>query len=246
MKTFFVSDLHLSEQRPDKIDLFQKLMEGPARQAGAFYILGDLFEQFWIGMDDQTEPNSRIISILRDYADSASSRLYVMRGNRDFHLNQEFATATACQLIEDPTKLVLDGETVLLMHGDTLCTEDTAYQSWRRFITHPFIKWLYACMPLSLRRKIARRVRSYTVEATMEKPEEITDVSEQTVISTIQQYKVQTLIHGHTHRQAMHALDINGKPAKRIVLGDWYQQDCVLIHDENGFRFERVATMLNR
>ena len=244
MTTLFVSDLHLSKQRTDKLNLFKKLMEGPARDAEAFYILGDLYESFWIGCDDMDAPNQEIISILRSYSDLPHTKLFIMRGNRDFHLNRQFEAATGCQLIDDPTIIKFGEESVLLMHGDTLCTDDAEYQSWRRFITNPLIIWIYSIMPLFLRKIIAHRVRSYTAEVVQDKPPEIIDVSETSVSEIIQQYNVKTLIHGHTHRQGIHNININGATTTRIVLGDWYDKDCVLIHTAEGFRFERVENML--
>jgi UDP-2,3-diacylglucosamine hydrolase len=244
MTTLFVSDLHLSSQRPNKLELFKKLLAGPALQADALYILGDLFEDFWIGCDDQLQPNPEIISALRDYSNHANTQLFIMRGNRDFHLNDEFETATGCTLIDDPTEIVLEGKKILLMHGDTLCTDDVKYQKWRKFITHSLIKWIYFNMPFSLRKRIARDVRSYAADAVQKKAPEIIDASEKTVKEIMNNFSVKTLIHGHTHRQAIHNIDLNSISAHRIVLGDWYEKDCVLVHDKTGFRFERVEDFI--
>jgi UDP-2,3-diacylglucosamine hydrolase len=240
MTTLFVSDLHISHQRPEKLALFKAFLAGPARKADALYILGDLYDNFWIGCDDQHPPNQEIISALRDYSNQEDTQLFIMRGNRDFHLNNEFANTTGCTLIEDPHELVLAGEKVLLMHGDTLCTDDVKYQKWRKFITNPFVKWVYFIMPFVLRKKIARDVRSYAADAVQKKHPEITDVTQSTVLKTMKDFEVKTLIHGHTHRQGIHEVDLNGRSGKRIVLGDWYEQDCVLIHNDDGFRLERV------
>lgn len=245
MTTLFVSDIHLSHQRPDKLTLFKKLLTSPALQADALYILGDLFEDFWIGCDDQLPPNPEIITALRDYSNHEHTQLFIMRGNRDFHLNNEFTTATGCTLIDDPTEIVLNDKKILLMHGDTLCTDDVKYQKWRKFITHPFVKWIYFIMPFTLRKRIARDVRSYAADAVQKKSPEITDVSQETVLQTMKVFSVETLIHGHTHRQAIHDIDLNGTTAQRFVLGDWYEKDCVLIHDETGFKFERVEDYIN-
>jgi UDP-2,3-diacylglucosamine hydrolase len=240
MTTLFVSDLHLSHQRPNKLTLFKTFLTGPAQKADALYILGDLYEDFWIGCDDQLPPNPEIISVLSEYSSNGNNQLFIMRGNRDFHLNNEFATSTGCTLINDPTEITLGNDKVLLMHGDTLCTDDVKYQKWRKFITHPLIKWIYFIMPYALRKKIARNVRSYAADAVQKKSPEITDVTQKTVLQTLNDFNVKTLIHGHTHRQAIHNIELNGSTAQRIVLGDWYEKDCVLVHDETGFRFERV------
>ncbi|MFT5396061.1 MAG: UDP-2,3-diacylglucosamine hydrolase [Gammaproteobacteria bacterium] len=240
MTSLFVSDLHLSNRRPEKLALFKRLMTGPAKQADAFYILGDLFDDFWIGCDDDHPPNQEVISILRDYSANSSTKLFIMRGNRDFHLNQEFAKATACTLIEDPTSIMLDDKKVLLMHGDTLCTDDVKYQKWRRFITNPIVKWIYFVMPLKLRTRISRNVRGYAAEAVQKKAPEIIDVTEEAVLDALKNFSVETLIHGHTHRQARHEIKLNNTQAIRFVLGEWFEQDCVLVHDKKTFRFERV------
>ena len=246
MTSLFVSDLHLSQQRPQKLALFKRFMEGPARQVNALYILGDLFDDFWIGCDDQHPPNPEIISILKNYSHSESTQLFIMRGNRDFHLNDTFAAATGCQLIDDPHLIKLNSEDTLIMHGDTLCTEDVKYQQWRKFITHPFIKWLYYILPLAIRKRIAHGVRGYAAEVVQKKSPEIIDVSEHAVIETMINHQVSTLIHGHTHRQAIHDVNLDGHIGKRIVLGDWYEQDCVLVFDDNGFRFERVEDYIEK
>lgn len=247
MTTLFISDLHLSQARLGKIELFQQLLQGPAIEADALYILGDLFENFWIGVDDPRAPNKQVLSLLRDYTVRPGTRLVVMRGNRDFHIDSRFVEATGCELVEDPQVIDLDGEQVLMMHGDTLCSDDVDYQKWRNFISHPFIRWLNLRLPLSLRQRIASGVRDYTVEATEQKAPEIIDVTEKTVVATMQEFNVRTLIHGHTHRQAMHDVDLgDSRIGKRIVLGDWYIKDCVLIKDTDGFRFERVAEYLDK
>ncbi len=245
MTTLFVSDLHLSHQRPEKLKLFKALLSGPAKKADALYILGDLYEDFWIGCDDQLPPNPEIISVLREYSNNKNTQLFIMRGNRDFHLNKEFENETGCTLINDPTEIVLDAKKVLLMHGDTLCSDDVKYQKWRKFITHPLVKWIYFIMPYVLRKRIARDVRSYAADAVQKKSPEITDVTQHTVEQIMKGFAVSTLIHGHTHRQAIHDVDLDGSSAQRIVLGDWYEKDCVLIHDETGFRFERVEDYIN-
>ncbi|MEM6999012.1 MAG: UDP-2,3-diacylglucosamine diphosphatase [Pseudomonadota bacterium] len=240
MTTLFISDLHLSQHRPEKLELFKNFLSGPALKAEALYILGDLYDDFWIGCDDQLPPNQEIISALKDYSENNGTQLFIMRGNRDFHLNNAFAEATGCKLIDDPVEITLNGKNVLLMHGDTLCTDDVKYQNWRRFITNPTIKFFYFIMPYALRKRIARDVRSYTAEAVQKKSPDLMDVSHDTVVKTFSEYNTKTIIHGHTHRQAIHDLDLNGSKVQRIVLGDWFDNDCVLIHDETGFRFERV------
>ena len=135
MATLFVSDLHLSHHRPEKFALFKALMLGPALKADAFFILGDLFDEFWIGCDDRQSINQEIISTLCNFTSQTQTPLFVMRGNRDFHLDKNFAAVTGCHLINDPHQYSLAGKKILLMHGDSLCSNDLNYQYWRKFIT---------------------------------------------------------------------------------------------------------------
>ena len=178
MTTLFISDLHLSQDRPEKLSLFKKLLLGPAKNVAAIYILGDLFDEFWIGCDNTRPPNSEIMAILREYTNYDNTQLYIMRGNRDFHINKDFADFTGCKIINDPAEIYLNNEKILLMHGDTLCTDDVKYQNWRKFITNPLIKWIYSIMTLALRQRIAYGVRGYTAQAVKNKSPEITDVSQ--------------------------------------------------------------------
>lgn len=245
MATLFISDLHLSRQRPEKLSLFFAFLEGPAREADALYILGDLFEEFWIGVNDDRAPNQEILTALRTFVAASATRLYLMRGNRDFHINEEFQQVTGCNLIDDPHSILLNDKPVLLMHGDTLCTDDGHYQRWRSFITHPLICWLNLHMPMALRQFIATHTRRYFRNTRHRKPREIMDVSEDTVMKMMRQYNVETLIHGHTHRQAIHCMRFNGTTATRIVLGDWYEQDSVLVADNSGFTFKRIQELID-
>ncbi|MEM7027576.1 MAG: UDP-2,3-diacylglucosamine diphosphatase [Pseudomonadota bacterium] len=245
MTTLFISDLHLSEARPEKLALFRQLLTGPALQVDTLYILGDLFEAFWIGIDDKRPPNPEIIAILKNYSTQANTKLVMIRGNRDFHLDARFASATGCSLVDDPQVISVDDDNVLIMHGDTLCTDDKDYQRWRKFINHSVIKWMNLRLPFSIRKKISTDVRSYTVEQTKNKSSEITDVNESTVIQEMEKHQVKILIHGHTHRQAMHDVNLSSGSGKRIVLGDWYKKDSILIKDTNGYRFERVADYIS-
>ena len=245
MTTLFISDLHLSPERPEKLALFSKLMRGPARNAEALYILGDLVERFWVGVDNDAPLNTEIISTLADYTQQGNRNLFVMCGNRDFYLDRHFESMTGCCLIPDPTVIHLNGRKTMLMHGDTLCTNDVHYLQWRRFITHPAIRKTFFALPLTLRRMIAHGVRGVTRHAASMKPPGIIDVSQDSVAQVMQEYGVQELIHGHTHRQAIHEFMINATPARRIVLGDWYIDDCVLVCDETGLHMMGVKKFID-
>jgi UDP-2,3-diacylglucosamine hydrolase len=228
-----ISDLHLEEQRPDITQAFLDLLTGRARTAKALYILGDFFEA-WIG-DDAMSPFQRsICQALRDLSDSGTE-IFLMHGNRDFMLGQAFCKAAGCTLLNDPSVIPMNGEPVLLMHGDSLCTRDEAYMRLRRYLRHPLTLWILRHLPLRTRHKLARKLRSESRAQTRMKANDIVDVTPEEVPRIMSQYGVRTLIHGHTHRPAIHKLQVNDQTAQRIVLGDWDRQGWALQVDEQGF-----------
>ncbi|WP_171006383.1 UDP-2,3-diacylglucosamine diphosphatase [Pseudomonas sp. 2FG] len=234
MIKLLISDLHLEEQRPDITRAFLHFLAGRARTADALYILGDFFEA-WIG-DDAMSPFQRSIAqALRDLSDSGT-RVYLMHGNRDFMLGQGFCRLAGCTLLNDPCLVELNGESVLLMHGDSLCTQDAAYMRLRRMLRNPLTLWVLRHLPLTTRHKLARKLRQESRAQTQMKASEITDVSPEEVPRVMAAHGVRTLIHGHTHRPATHQLQVDGKPARRIVLGDWDKQGWALQVDEQGFQ----------
>ena len=236
MTTLFISDLHLSGERPCITQLFQVFLRGEARQAEALYILGDLFE-VWLG-DDAVTPD--IAPVLDDLASLSKIGvpLFVMVGNRDFLLGEGFAKMTGCTLLPDPTVIDLYGIQTLLMHGDTLCTDDTDYQRFRAMVRDPVWQKDFLAKPIAERIRIGREARAESRARTREKSEQIMDTNAQAVNEAFRNHHVSQLIHGHTHRPAIHELTINGHNAKRIVLGDWYQQGSVLRVSANGFELE--------
>ncbi|MFS2156971.1 UDP-2,3-diacylglucosamine diphosphatase [Pseudomonas sp. Pseusp122] len=228
-----ISDLHLEEQRPDITLAFLDLLTGRARTAKALYILGDFFEA-WIG-DDAMSPFQRsICQALRDLSDSGTE-IFLMHGNRDFMLGQAFCKAAGCTLLNDPSVIPMNGEPVLLMHGDSLCTRDEAYMRLRRYLRHPLTLWILRHLPLRTRHKLARKLRSESKVQTRMKANDIVDVTPEEVPRIMSQYGVRTLIHGHTHRPAIHKLQVNDQTAQRIVLGDWDRQGWALQVDDQGF-----------
>jgi UDP-2,3-diacylglucosamine hydrolase len=228
-----ISDLHLEEQRPDITQAFLDLLTGRARTAKALYILGDFFEA-WIG-DDAMSPFQRsICQALRALSDSGTE-IFLMHGNRDFMLGQAFCKAAGCTLLNDPSVIPMNGEPVLLMHGDSLCTRDEAYMRMRRYLRHPLTLWILRHLPLRTRHKLARKLRSESRAQTRMKANDIVDVTPEEVPRIMSQYGVRTLIHGHTHRPAIHKLQVNDQTAQRIVLGDWDRQGWALQVDEQGF-----------
>ncbi len=241
MATLFISDLHLDALRPEPLARFRSLLAGPARRAEALYILGDLFEA-WIGDDDDRSPHPEVLAALTDLG-AAGKPVYVMRGNRDFLMGPRFERETGCRLLPDPTVVDLYGEPTLLLHGDTLCTDDLEYQAFRRQVRDP--KWQagFLALPLGQRAALAAKAREGSRLATEGKAEAIMDVTPAAVFVAMQAHRVRRLIHGHTHRPAIHRLSLDGADAERIVLGDWYETDSVLFLDARGPRLTTVADL---
>lgn len=226
MSILLISDLHLEEERPDISRAFLHFLRTRARQAEALYILGDFFE-VWIG-DDAISPFQRSIAqALRQLSDSGT-RIYLMHGNRDFLLGKAFCRAAGCTQLPDPSLVELGGEKVLLMHGDSLCTQDQAYMRLRRWLRNPLSLFVLRNLPLATRHKLARKLRKESRTQTSMKASEIVDVTPAEVPRLMASHGVQTLIHGHTHRPAVHRLEVAGRPAQRIVLGDWDKQGWAL------------------
>ena len=234
MATLLISDLHLQEERPDITRAFLHFLATRARQADALYILGDFFEA-WIGDDGMSAYQRSIARALRELTDSGT-RLYLMHGNRDFLIGKQFCRETGAKLLNDPSLVTLEGQRVLLMHGDSLCTQDLAYMKLRRWLRHPLTLFILRHLPLSTRFKLARKLRSESKAQTRMKAAEIIDVTPELIPQVLAQHGVTTLIHGHTHRPATHDLRVNGQPARRIVLGDWDACGWALQIDENGFQ----------
>ncbi len=241
MATLFISDLHLSpSERPSVVDLFLAFLGETASRAEALYILGDFFE-YWIG--DEAVGDSAFQPILRALKNLTDSGVAVnlMHGNRDFLLGQKFAQATGCRLLTDPVSIDLYGDKTLLMHGDTLCTDDAEYQRVRAQVRSR--AWIDAFLAKSVaeRNALVRDYRQMSKNATGAKKPEIMDVNEQAVREVMQKYGVRRLVHGHTHRPGQHDLLLAGQPARRIVLGDWYEQGSVLRCDRNAWVLEDIA-----
>lgn len=234
-----ISDLHLEPQRPDITRAFVHFLQTRARQAEALYILGDFFE-VWVGDDAMDAFQHEIASALRELADSGT-RLYLMHGNRDFMLGQGFCQLAGCTLLSDPCRVSFNGEPVLLMHGDSLCTRDAAYMRMRRLLRNPLSLWLLRHLPLAKRHALARKLRKQSQLQTRQKAASIIDVTPSEVPRLMAKYGVRTLIHGHTHRPARHTLEVNGQSAQRIVLGDWDQQGWALQVDEKGYQQSAFA-----
>ncbi|MEQ8798742.1 MAG: UDP-2,3-diacylglucosamine diphosphatase [Salinisphaeraceae bacterium] len=221
MALHFIADLHLEPRRPELTGVMQRYLAGPAREAEALYILGDLFE-YWVGDDGGLRTHADTVAGIRRLADQGVP-VYFMRGNRDFAVGDAFADAAGLTLLEDPATLDLDGRRVVLSHGDRLCTDDLAHQRFRARYTDP--AWLnrMLALPLWQRQWIARYARWRSRLRGRRGDPEIMDVNRHTVRAFMAERETRLLIHGHTHRPADHELTVDGEPAHRLVLADWRQ-----------------------
>jgi len=231
--TLFIADLHLSADRPDITAAFLQFLQGPASKAAALYILGDLFE-VWIG-DDNPEP------LLDNVANALSTLsktvpVYFCHGNRDFLLKSCYARRAGLQLLAPATVIDLYGDKTLLMHGDSLCTLDVGYQKFRTWWDQPWWQFLVLNLPLWYRRRLAQKARRTSAKDKSGKSADIMDVTPAEVPVVLQRYGVRYLIHGHTHRPAVHQLTLPDGPAFRYVLGDWYQQQSWLEVSPQGWQ----------
>lgn len=226
MATLFIADLHLCTEEPAITAGFLRFLAGEARKADALYILGDLFEA-WIGDDDPTPLHHEIAVAIKSLADSGVPCFFI-HGNRDFLLGKRFARESGMTLLPDEKVLDLYGRKVLIMHGDTLCTDDAGYQAFRAKVHQPWLQTLFLALPLFVRQRIAAKMRANSKAANSSKSLEIMDVNPQAVVAGMEKYQVQWLIHGHTHRPAVHELTANRQPAFRVVLGAWHSEGSMV------------------
>ncbi|PLR39344.1 UDP-2,3-diacylglucosamine diphosphatase [Chimaeribacter coloradensis] len=232
MTTLFIADLHLSEQEPAITAGFLRFLAGEARRADALYILGDLFEA-WIGDDDPQPLHAEIAAALKALSASGVP-CYFIHGNRDFLLGRRFARASGMTLLPEEQVLDLYGRRVLIMHGDTLCTDDEGYQRFRKKVRNPLIQKIFLALPLRLRLKIAGKMRADSQQANQQKSLAIMDVNPLAVSDTMRRHQVRWLIHGHTHRPAIHTLALLGGDAHRAVLGAWHQEGSMVAVNAHG------------
>ncbi|HKU47555.1 MAG TPA: UDP-2,3-diacylglucosamine diphosphatase [Burkholderiales bacterium] len=218
MSSLFISDLHLTEERPEANERFIEFLERKARGAGALYILGDFFE-YWVGDEDLGEPFNSVIAGLLG---KLPVPLYFMHGNRDFLVGERFCAATGAKLLEDPVALEIEGVKTLLMHGDTLCTDDVDYQAWRRKARDPAFQAAFLAKSLPERHQAVQQMREKSKETIGAKSAQIMDVNPDAVREALRRHGVRRLIHGHTHRPGRHALEVDGERCERWVLPDWY------------------------
>jgi UDP-2,3-diacylglucosamine hydrolase len=234
----FISDLHLTAGDAETTRRFVEFMAGPARAARDLFILGDLFEA-WIGDDDDDPRLAPIVAALRELTDAGVS-CALMHGNRDFLLGPRFCAATGARLLGDYERIVLFGQPVLLTHGDLLCTDDTRYMALRSELRSPNWQRDFLARPLDERRQIASDLRQLSATEIAAKDEYIMDVNQAAVERTMRDHDVTLLMHGHTHRPAVHRFELGGRPAARIVLGAWYHDPSIVRWTAAGFELEAL------
>lgn len=226
MATLFIADLHLQTEEPAITAGFLRFLQGEARSADALYILGDLFEA-WIGDDDPNPLHREIAAAIKALVDSGVPCFFI-HGNRDFLIGKRFARESGMTLLPEEQVLDLYGRQLLIMHGDTLCTDDTGYLAFRAKVHTPWIQTLFLALPLFIRNRIAAKMRAGSKAANSSKSLSIMDVNPQAVIEVMEKHRVQWLIHGHTHRPDVHTLSVNGEPAHRVVLGAWHTEGSMV------------------
>jgi UDP-2,3-diacylglucosamine hydrolase len=237
--TLFISDLHLAGERPAINQRFFAFLREHAPRAAALYVLGDLFE-YWIGDEELDAPDGDPLARKVAEAFGALSRqgvaLRLMHGNRDFLIGRRFCELSGARLLEDPAVEKIGGARTLLMHGDTLCTDDADYQAWRKVARSREWQREFLAKPLPERRKALQALREKSKEVVGAKPAQIMDVNEGAVRETLRHHQLTRLVHGHTHRPARHSLEVDGRPCERWVLPDWYERGGYLSIDDAGPR----------
>jgi len=237
---YFISDLHLSPQRPEITQAFYYFLDNIANDAEQLYILGDFFDA-WVGDDDDTPVFKEIELALHRFnkAKKNSNRVYFMHGNRDFMIGQDFAKRTGITLLDAPNIIELNGKKTLLMHGDSLCTLDQEYMAFRQMVRNP--AWQKEVLKKSLeeRKAIAAEMQATSQSMNSIKAEDIMDVTPEEVVKIMEEHHAPLLIHGHTHRPNRHNITLNNQSqAERIVLGDWHNEGWYLESDRNSTKLK--------
>ncbi len=231
--SYFIADLHLAENRPDITACFLSFLKNQAPEADKLFILGDLFE-YWLGDDDDSDFVNSIATALK--ALSSTTEIYFIVGNRDFLLGKRYAKRCGMTLLNDIEKINLYGTELVIMHGDTLCTRDVAYQAFRKKSRSWWWQAMIKSLPLFVRKKIAANYRKQSAESTAMKSQDIMDVTQEEVQRCLTEQQCDLMIHGHTHRPAVHEFDNQGRNNTRVVLGDWYEQGAWLKFTPDGYK----------
>jgi UDP-2,3-diacylglucosamine hydrolase len=236
--TLFISDLHLEDEAPDRTRWLMDFLSGPALAAETVYILGDLFE-FWIG-DDALTTTAEEVASATSLLNDRGVACFFMHGNRDFLVGERYASSAKLQLLPETCVVDLYGKPTLLLHGDTLCTDDVKYQAFRQQVRNP--DWQAAMLALSIeqRLELAQQARSASLDHTGSVAMDIMDVNPDAVSAAFREHNVTRMIHGHTHRPAQHTVDLGGINAERFVLADWYSEGRFLEVSERGIESKNI------
>jgi len=238
MARLFVSDVHLDAGAPQTTEQFLAFLAREAARAEALYLLGDLFEA-WVGDDDRQPDNERVCRALKVLT-AGGVACFALHGNRDFLLGSGFSARTGCRLLSDPVIAQLDGEPVLLTHGDALCTDDHAYQELRSIVRAPAWQRRFLALPRSARERLAHEARAGSRRHIARTVPYIMDVNAAAVTAAFRATQVRRMIHGHTHRPGVHDLELDGQPAQRIVLGAWHQQGSYLRYERGSYQLHEL------
>lgn len=238
--SLFISDLHLSANQPRSTEVFLHFMQHTAPKAEALYVLGDLFES-WAGDDDLDDPFHQQVARALHTLAAGGTQLFIMHGNRDFLMAEKLAAACHATLLPDPTLVGLYGTPTLLTHGDTLCTGDAAYQSYRSQVHEPAWQQQFLSQPLAQRKAVIEQLRARSEDEKQRKSSDLMDVSAAAVAELLREYGYPRLIHGHTHRTRHHLHTVDGHGCDRWVLGDWHETGNALRCDAAGCRLETVT-----
>jgi UDP-2,3-diacylglucosamine hydrolase len=233
MTRLFVSDVHLDAGAPEAVEQFMEFLRTHAADAEALYILGDLFET-WVGDDDPDPAKLRVCEGLRALTANGVG-CFVLHGNRDFLIGRDFCRKTGTRLLADPVVADLDGERVLLTHGDALCTDDHSYQELRSTVRTPGWQRRFLALPVADRELLANQARAGSKNHVSRAVPNIMDVNEDAVSTAYRATRVRRIIHGHTHRPGIHDTAIEGEPAQRLVLGAWYEQGSYIQYDNGRY-----------
>ena len=239
MTTLFISDLHLDLARPGIVEILDRFIANEAIYADALYILGDLFEA-WIGDDPEDEIGQRFIAAMKPMREARRPCFY-MHGNRDFLLGERFAKAAGMTLLPDPSVVDLYGVPTLLMHGDSLCIDDAPYQAFRKLSRSPDWQRQFMARTRAERQAFAEQARKESQRyTTAGENTGLMDVNQQAVAAAMHAAGVKRMIHGHTHRPAVHTFELDGQTAERIVLGDWYDAGSMLKVESGSLRLSAL------
>ncbi len=236
MSTLFISDLHLSPATPTINHCFAQFMREEAVKADALYVLGDLFD-FWIGDDDTSDFANFVRDEFKQLTD-AGVPCFFTKGNRDFLVGKRFAKQTGITLLGDETVIDLYGRKAVVLHGDTLCTQDVSYLKFREKVNKKWLQWLFNRIPMFIKKKIVSKIQSDIRDDKQTKSLEIMDVTQSEVERVMEMHQVDLMIHGHTHRPDVHVFETNQSTNTRIVLGDWYTQGSVLVCNKKNIELQ--------